>query len=69
MDHDQKIFTEPEGWCNTSFNDSPLCKDFNKIWNKLKDTYVMQLTGLSYRAIPDEGEVEKSFINLIKRLQ
>ena len=69
LKHDKEIFDEPEGWNTKNLIDSPLVKDFNNIWGKIKSKYEQELSGLAYRAIPDEKVVARSFIeimNLIK---
>lgn len=69
LQHDRAIFDEPRGWQTKSINDSPLIKDFDNIWKQLKNKYQTELSALSYRTIPDEEKVAKSFIGLIKRIK
>lgn len=66
--HDQQQFDEPEGWKKKSINDSPLLKDFDSIWEKLKTTYKNELSMLAYSEIPNEKEVAQKFKELIKIL-
>ena len=66
--HDQLQFDEPTGWNKKTIQDSPLIKDFDSIWEKLKTTYKNELSMLAYSEIPDEEKVKKSFENIIQSL-
>lgn len=68
LGHDQQQFDEPEGWNKKSINDSPLLKDFDSIWEKLRTTYKNELSMLAYSEIPNEKEVAQKFKELIKIL-
>ena len=46
--HDQQQFSEPDGWCTKTANDSPLFKDFSGIWLKLSPNYRKELTPLAF---------------------
>jgi len=48
------------------FAESPLLIDFDGIWEKLKSTYKLELSALSYSPIPDEGLIAQSFFELTK---
>jgi hypothetical protein len=63
--HDQKQFDEPAGWNKKTIQDSPLIKDFNLIWEKLKSTYTNELSMLAFSEIPNEKEVAQEFYELI----
>ena len=67
--HDQQQFDEPLGWNKKSIIDSPLIKDFDSIWEKLKSTYTIELAMLAYSDIPDENEVKKTFVKVIEILK
>jgi hypothetical protein len=64
--HDQQQFDEPTGWNKKTIQDSPLIKDFDSIWEKLKTTYKNELSMLAYAEIPTEKEVAQKFKELIK---
>jgi predicted nucleotidyltransferase component of viral defense system len=66
--HDQQQFDEPSGWNRKRMKDSPLIKDFDSIWEKLKTTYKNELSMLAYSEIPNEKEVAQKFKELIKVL-
>lgn len=64
--HDQKQFDEPVGWNEKQIQESPLIKDFDTLWNKLKTTYTNELSMLAYSEIPDEKEVKQSFKKIVE---
>ena len=64
--HDQQQFDEPAGWNEKQIQESPLIKDFDTLWNKLKTTYTNELSMLAYSEIPDEKEVKKSFEKIVE---
>ncbi|MGQ1786317.1 MULTISPECIES: nucleotidyl transferase AbiEii/AbiGii toxin family protein [unclassified Saccharicrinis] len=66
--HDQQQFDEPSGWNKKTIQDSPLIKDFDSIWEKLKLTYTNELSMLAYSEIPNEKDVAQRFKELIKIL-
>lgn len=47
---------------------SPLIRNFDFIWSKLKDQYQSELSALAYRPIPDEKEVAQTFVRLSQRI-
>lgn len=69
LQQDRKMFREPKGWQDKQVTESPLINDFTNIWNQLKVKYQSELSAFAYRTIPDEKNVAKSFIELIKRIQ
>ena len=68
FDHDKELFDEPMGWTNRSIPESPLIRNFDFIWSKLKDQYQSELSALAYRPIPDEKEVAQTFVRLSQRI-
>lgn len=69
LQHDKEIFEEPNGWQAKQVVESPLLIDFPSIWEQIKVKYQTELAALSYRDIPDEESVAKSFIELINRIR
>lgn len=69
LEHDKEIFDEPANWQSKQLSDSPLISDFTNIWQKVKGTYKTELSALAFSEIPNEGEVSKSFKELIKLIQ
>lgn len=67
--HDQKTFDEPDDWRGKTFDQSPLVTDFSTIWEKLKETYRNELSQLAFTPIPDEKEVAKVFMDIIKQIK
>ena len=67
--HDRVIFEEPHGWQNKSVSESPLVKNFESIWEKLRGKYQTELSSLAFRPIPNEKDVAKCFEGLIKRIE
>lgn len=65
---DKKMFDEPTGWANRSISESPLIRNFDSLWSKLKEQYQSELYALAYRPIPDEKEVAQTFIRLSQRI-
>lgn len=65
---DKKMFDEPTGWANRSISESPLIRNFDSLWSKLKEQYQSELSALAYRPIPDEKEVAQTFIRLSQRI-
>ncbi len=66
--HDQQQFDEPAGWNKKTIQDSPLIKDIDSIWKKLKTTYTNELSMLAYSEIPNDKVVAQKFRELIKIL-
>ncbi len=69
LSHDRDIFDEPIGWKEQLVTESPLIKDFEKIWKQLNDIYKSELSALAYTPIPDERKVAEQFNKLIKLIQ
>jgi predicted nucleotidyltransferase component of viral defense system len=69
LQHDKKMFEEPNGWQNKSVAESPLITDFTTMWSQLNVKYQTELSALSYRVIPEEAIVAKNFSELIKRIK
>lgn len=63
--HDRLQFDQPYGWNNMETKASPLIKDFEVVWSKLKTTYTNELSMLAYTAIPDEKEIANEFKSLM----
>jgi predicted nucleotidyltransferase component of viral defense system len=68
LEHDKELFDEPGGWGSKSITESPLILNFDSLWTKLKELYQSELSALAYRPIPDEKEVEQTFIRLSQRI-
>lgn len=66
--HDQEMFAEPTNWVSKAANQSPLVTDFSSLWIKLKDTYITELSLLAFSKIPEEKEVAKVYIEIIKHI-
>lgn len=64
LEHDKKIFDVPRGWQEKELKESPLIKDFDSIWDKLKNIYKFELSALAYKQIPDEKSIRRSFKQL-----
>ena len=67
--HDQTEFDAPTGWTDKQINDSPILTDFSTLWTGLRATYQTELKPLAFIEIPDEKEIENSFIKLIDRIK
>lgn len=65
--YDQGEFDEPQGWQTKKITDSPLVNDFPELWENLRSTYQSELTPLAYSEIPDQNQIEKSFMATIKK--
>ena len=67
---DQDRFDEPEGWQSRTVTDSPLLRDFDKIWSYLSPLYESELVGLVFQpTIPDATAVANSFKTVAKKLR
>jgi hypothetical protein len=64
----QQTFDTPSDWQSKSVELSPLITDFPALWDKLKDTYRNGLSQLAFSTIPDEKDVEESFMEVIKSI-
>ncbi len=69
LQHDKKMFEEPNGWQNKSVAESPLITDFETMWSQLKVKYQTELSAFVYRVIPGEAIVAKNFSELVKRIK
>lgn len=69
LEHDKKIFDDPENWQSKQLGESPLINDFSNIWQKIKETYKTELSALAFSEIPGEEKVSKSFEELLKFVQ
>jgi len=65
IEHDRKLFDEPEGWNMKKIHESPLIKDFDSMWSKLNFIYTMELSILAFVEIPNEKYVATKFKELI----
>ncbi len=65
---DREIFDLPYGWKLKMINESPLLKDFDILWNKLRTVYQKELSALAYKDIPKEEDIAQSFNLLINKL-
>lgn len=68
LEHDRSIFDDPVGWSAKPLPDSPLLNNFNNIWQKLKNRYQSELTGLAYRPVPHEDEIAGSFNRILSKI-
>ena len=66
--NDQQEFDKPTGWQTKTIKDSPLFKEFPKLWTSLSLTYQSELAPLAFSDIPDEKLVAESFMEIIKKL-
>lgn len=69
LEHDRKMFEEPENWQSKQLTVSPLITDFTNVWQQLKETYKTELSALAFSEIPGEGEVSDSFKELLKIIE
>lgn len=63
--HDKKQFDEPFRWNTKKIQESPLIKDFESLWSKLKTIYTNELSVLAFTEIPDEANISEMFKKLI----
>ena len=69
IEHDRKLFGEPQGWNEKKISESPLIKIFDIIWDKLNITYTKELSMLAYTEIPDKNDIAKKFKELVSILK
>ena len=66
LQHDKETFDKPEGLTEKHLGQSPLLVDFPTIWSELKNTYVRELPGIAFSAIPKETVVAHSFMDIVE---
>lgn len=69
IDHDKDSFDEPAGWNYKTIIESPLISNFENIWSSIKGTYQTELSGLTYREIPDENDIYSIFVKIIEEIK
>ncbi len=69
LEHDRQLFDDPAGWKEKPVTNSPLMRDFETVWQKLKVTYTTELSALAYKPIPDENKVAGRFKNLLNLIR
>jgi len=67
--HDQTEFDIPKGWTDKIISNSPLLTDFLEFWKSLKTIYKDELSNLAFIEIPDEKQIENTFLKLIERIK
>lgn len=66
--HDRETFDEPVGWNEKAISQSPLIKDFDNLWGKLKNTYNKELSTLTFIPIPKENIIAATFKRIINAI-
>ena len=66
--HDQQEFDEPQGWQTKLIKNSPLITEFPHLWSTLRETYLSELPMLAFSTIPEEKEIGKTFIEIMKNV-
>lgn len=66
LNHDRKMFDEPEGWQKKLIIDSPLVTGFEEIWSKIRTKYKTELSALAFSPIPEENQVAEAFKKLME---
>jgi len=69
FEHDKQVFDVPKDWNSKEIQDSPLCSNFEMMWNQLKDTYSRELSALAYNQIPNERDVAAKFEILLAAIK
>ncbi len=70
LDHDRKMFDNPDGWNMRPVWDSPLFKSLDEIWeNGLSSLYEKELSALAYKTIPSAKSVIESVSTLIGEIR
>jgi hypothetical protein len=69
LEHDKAIFDDPEGWKTKKYQDSPILKDFDKLWENLKLIYTSELEKMAFKEIPHGNSAKNSFKALIDKLK
>ena len=67
--YDQTEFDIPKGWTNKTIDNSPLLTEFPEFWNSLKTTYKDELLNLAFTEIPDEKQIENTFMKLTEQIK
>ncbi|KAA6347362.1 hypothetical protein EZS27_005162 [termite gut metagenome] len=67
--HDKFKFDSPEGWQTKKITESPLITIFPTLWKNLRTVYQNELSTLAFAEIPEEKEVEKSVIQVVKHIK
>lgn len=66
--HDKTLFDEPLGWKDFSYEDSPLFRNFDIIWNKIAKVYKSEISALAFAEIPSGESISKSFHYIFENL-
>jgi hypothetical protein len=69
LEHDKAIFDDPEEWKTRNYQDSPILKDFDELWESLKIVYTSELEKMAFKEIPHENSIKNSFKTLIDKLK
>jgi len=69
FEYDQTEFDIPKGWTDKVISNSPLLTEFSEFWKSLRMTYKDELSNLAFIEIPDEKQIENTFLNLIERIK
>jgi hypothetical protein len=68
FEEEKTRFHDPENWLKSSFNQSPLFKEFDDIWNKIKGSYETDFRLLVQGEFPDTDIVKRQIIFIIELL-
>lgn len=66
--HDQRQFSNPEGWQGRRLEESPLLISINEVWKKLEPIYLKELDELAYGEIPTSAQILDSIRTILSHL-
>ncbi len=66
--HDQRQFSNPEGWQGRRLEESPLLISISEVWKKLEPIYLKELDELAYGEIPTSAQILDSVRTILSHL-
>ncbi len=69
IDHDKRLFDQPNGWKEKKLPDSLLLTDLHGVWQDLQQKYLRELPALAYSEIPRVEDVFHSLDYITRQLK
>ena len=68
FEEEKNRFHDPDNWIKSSYRESPLFKNFNAIWDQVRNSYDSDLRLLVFGEFPSSDDIMKQFVFLIELL-
>jgi len=66
FEEEKNRFHDPENWTKSSYMESPLFKNFNVIWDQVRNSYDSDFKLLVFGEFPSSDDIMKQFVFLIE---